>query len=77
VLSHVPAGFGVLESMLLLLLPDVPPDQLLASVLLYRVIYEVLPLLCALALWSIWEFFARDGVRLRWSRDRPAQAPQD
>ena len=30
VLSHVPAGLGVLESMLLLLLPDVPPEQLLA-----------------------------------------------
>lgn len=76
VLSHVPAGFGVLESMLLLLLPDVPPDQLLASVLLYRVIYEVLPLLCALALWGIWEFFARDGVRLRWSRSaRSGQRP--
>ena len=33
VLSHVPAGLGVLESMLLLLLPDVPPEQLLAAVL--------------------------------------------
>ena len=32
-LSHVPAGLGVLESMLLLLLPDVPPEQLLAAVL--------------------------------------------
>ena len=45
VVSHVPAGLGVLESMLLLLLPHVPPEQLLAAVLLYRVIYEVLPLL--------------------------------
>ncbi len=31
VLSHVPAGLGVLESMLLLLLPQVPPDELLAA----------------------------------------------
>ena len=47
VLSHVPAGLGVLESMLLLLLPHVPPAELLAAVLLYRVIYEIVPLLAA------------------------------
>ncbi|HET9693051.1 MAG TPA: hypothetical protein VFP48_01610, partial [Steroidobacteraceae bacterium] len=65
VLSHVPAGLGVLESVLLLLLPQVPPDQLLAAVLLYRVIYEIVPVLVALALWSLYEAFARDGVRSR------------
>jgi len=65
VLSHVPAGLGVLESMLLLLLPDVPPEQLLAAVLMYRVIYEIIPVLLALALWGTFEGFARDGVLLR------------
>jgi len=65
VLSHVPAGLGVLESVLLLLLPDVPPDQLLAAVLMYRVIYEIIPVLCALVLWFVFEGFSRDGVRLR------------
>ncbi len=65
VLSHVPAGLGVLESMLLLLLPDVPPAELLASVLLYRVIYEIMPLVVALALWGGYEMLARDGARLR------------
>jgi phosphatidylglycerol lysyltransferase len=65
VLSHVPAGLGVLESMLLLLLPDVPPEQLLAAVLMYRVIYEIIPVLLALALWGAFEGFARDGVLLR------------
>lgn len=65
VLSHVPAGLGVIESMLLLLLPTVPPEQLLAAVLLYRVLYEVAPLLLALLLWGTYESFARDGVRLR------------
>ncbi|MDH4166100.1 MAG: hypothetical protein OEY13_12785 [Gammaproteobacteria bacterium] len=65
VLSHVPAGLGVLESMLLLLLPDVPPEQLLAAVLMYRVIYEIIPVLIALALWGTFEGFARDGVLLR------------
>jgi phosphatidylglycerol lysyltransferase len=65
VLSHVPAGLGVLESMLLLLLPDVPPEQLLAAVLMYRVIYEIIPVLLALALWGTFEGFSRDGALLR------------
>lgn len=68
VLSHVPAGLGVLESMLLLLLPQVPPAQLLASVLLYRVIYEIVPLLVAFALWAGYELLADDGARIRLLR---------
>jgi uncharacterized membrane protein YbhN (UPF0104 family) len=72
VLSHVPAGLGVLESMLLLLLPEVPPAELLASVLLYRVIYEILPLLFSLSLWGGYELLADDGARMRLMR--PAAA---
>jgi uncharacterized membrane protein YbhN (UPF0104 family) len=74
VVSHVPAGLGVLESMLLLLLPHVPPDQLLAAVLLYRVIYEVIPLVIALAIWGAYELIANDGARHRLLR--PADAPR-
>jgi uncharacterized membrane protein YbhN (UPF0104 family) len=65
VLSHVPAGLGVLESMLLLLLPDVPPEQLLAAVLMYRMFYEIVPVLVALVLWGLFESFSSDGVRSR------------
>jgi uncharacterized membrane protein YbhN (UPF0104 family) len=65
VLSHVPAGLGVLESMLLLLLPDVPPEQLLAAVLMYRAIYEIGPALIGLGLWAAFEGFAKDGALLR------------
>jgi len=68
VLSHVPAGLGVLESMLLLLLPHVPPEELLAAVLLYRVIYEVVPLLVALSIWGVYELTAHDGARLALTR---------
>lgn len=79
VVSHVPAGLGVLESMLLLLLPHVPPDELLAAVLLYRVVYEVIPLLVALALWGGYELVADDGARMRLLRpgvtDRPPTSP--
>jgi uncharacterized membrane protein YbhN (UPF0104 family) len=69
-LSHVPAGFGVLESVLILLLPQVPPAELLAAVLLYRVIYEVIPLLVALCLWGAYELIADDGMRVRMLRLR-------
>jgi uncharacterized membrane protein YbhN (UPF0104 family) len=72
VLSHVPAGLGVLESMLLVLLPHVPPAQLLASVLLYRVIFEILPLLVSLVLWGGYELLADDGARMRLTRPREA-----
>ena len=65
VMSHVPAGLGVLESMLLLLMPHVPPEQLLAAVLLYRVIYEIVPLVVALAIWGGYELLANDGARVR------------
>jgi uncharacterized membrane protein YbhN (UPF0104 family) len=65
VISHVPAGLGVLESMLLLLMPHVPPEQLLAAVLLYRVIYEIVPLIVALAIWGTYELVAHDGARMR------------
>jgi uncharacterized membrane protein YbhN (UPF0104 family) len=74
VLSHVPAGLGVLESMLLLLMPQVPPEQLLAAVLTYRAIYEVIPLLIAFALWGSYELLAHDGARRRLLR--PAAAPE-
>jgi phosphatidylglycerol lysyltransferase len=76
VLSHVPAGLGVLESMLLLLLPDVPPEQLLAAVLMYRVIYEIVPVLCSLALRFSFEGFSRDGALLRaFGRQAPIVRP--
>jgi glycosyltransferase 2 family protein len=75
VLSHVPAGLGVLESMLLLLLSHVPPEQLLAAVLIYRVIYEVIPVGVALALWGGYELTAADGARLRLLRPAPAEPP--
>ncbi len=70
IVSHVPAGLGVIESVLLLLLPGVPPEQLLASVLMYRVIFEIVPLLLGLALWGGFEAFAHDGARLRFMRPR-------
>ena len=58
-LSSVPAGLGVFESMLLLMLRDVPPEALLGSVLAYRLIYELVPLAAGIALFAGWEAWNR------------------
>lgn len=49
-ISHVPAGIGVLEAALLLLLPQVPSGKLLGAILAYRAIFELFPLAIGLAL---------------------------
>jgi phosphatidylglycerol lysyltransferase len=51
VLSHVPGGLGVFEAIMLLALRGrAPAESLAAALVLYRIIYYVLPLLLALAL---------------------------
>ena len=49
VISHVPGGLGVFESVIVLALPGVPAAQLAGSLLAWRAVYYVLPL-CAAAL---------------------------
>jgi len=49
-LSHVPAGLGVQEAALMLMMPQVPPAELLGAALLYRAVYDLLPLVVALVL---------------------------
>jgi phosphatidylglycerol lysyltransferase len=51
VLSHVPGGLGVFEAIMLAALHDrVPAETLAAALVLYRLIYYMLPLVLALAL---------------------------
>ncbi len=47
IVSHVPAGLGVFEAVLIAGLPQVPPHALLAASLAYRAIYYLLPLALA------------------------------
>lgn len=57
VLSHVPAGLGVFETVILAGLGNsIAPDQLLGSLVLYRLIYYVLPLLLAVLAAAASEF---------------------
>lgn len=45
VLSHVPGGLGVFETLIIILLPEQPPGTMLAALIAYRCIYYVIPLL--------------------------------
>ncbi len=58
-LSSVPAGLGVFEAVLLLMLRDVPQEALLGAVLAYRLIYQVVPFVAGLCLFVGWEAWSR------------------
>lgn len=53
IVSHIPAGLGVFETVMLIALPDVPRDVLLAAILAYRGIYYLLPLALAVVLTAL------------------------
>lgn len=46
-LSHVPGGIGVFEAVILASLPRIDPSSLVAALIMYRVIYYLLPLAVA------------------------------
>ena len=58
IVSHVPGGIGVFETVILLTLPDVPRDALLGSLLAYRAIYYLVPLLFGTLLFGVKELSA-------------------
>lgn len=55
VLSHVPAGLGVFETVMVAALGGGPAgvEQILSALVLYRIVYYVLPLVVAIALLSV------------------------
>jgi uncharacterized membrane protein YbhN (UPF0104 family) len=56
VVSHVPAGLGVLEAVFVTLLSDrMPKEALLAALLAYRALYYLLPLAVAIAMYFAFE----------------------
>jgi phosphatidylglycerol lysyltransferase len=72
VLSHVPGGLGVFEAVILLACAGrVPAEQVVSALVLYRVIYYLLPLALAVALLAGYELragaaapFGRAAVRM-------------
>lgn len=73
-LSNVPAGLGVLEAALFLMLPQVPPGRLVGAVLAYRAVYELIPLLVALVLLLVYETTNKAGIVRRRKSKSQAEA---
>jgi glycosyltransferase 2 family protein len=68
VVSHAPGGIGVFEATMLHALPGASQESVLASLLLFRVLYYFLPFIVALAVLG-----ADEGAR-RWGPLRDAVA---
>lgn len=68
IISHVPGGIGVFETVILYALPDVPKDALLGSLLAYRVVYYLVPLFFGTLLFISKEVSAQRG-RLARARE--------
>jgi glycosyltransferase 2 family protein len=68
VVSHAPGGIGVFEATMLNLLPGASQGEVLASLLLFRVIYYFLPFVIALAV------LGADECGRRWNSLRDAVA---
>jgi phosphatidylglycerol lysyltransferase len=61
IISHVPGGVGVFEAVMLLTLPNVPADALLGSLLAYRAVYYLVPLVFGTLLFGSKELSAQRG----------------
>lgn len=67
IISHVPGGIGVFETIILVTLPDVPRDALLGSLLAYRAVYYIVPLVFGTVL------FGAKELGTHWGRIARAQ----
>jgi phosphatidylglycerol lysyltransferase len=68
IVSNVPGGIGVFEFVLLLLLPNVPQDQLLGALLAYRAIYYFAPFGIALVMLGVYEVWVHRAPMVRLVR---------
>lgn len=59
ILSHVPGGIGVFETVILLTLRGAPVDSILGALLAFRAVYYFAPLLVSTVLFAYQEFNAR------------------
>jgi phosphatidylglycerol lysyltransferase len=59
VVSHVPGGLGVFETVIVMFLPGVPPAQVLGGLLAFRLVYYLLPLAAAASLLAMHELTRR------------------
>ena len=67
--SHVPGGIGVFETLMLLMLkPWVPAPELLGALVVYRAVYYLLPLALAVIAFATYELLARRELLSRAAR---------
>ncbi len=71
VISHVPGGLGVFETVVVFAVPEIPADALLGSLLAYRAIFYLAPLGAATVLFAAEELGAQ-RARLAQARARAA-----
>lgn len=72
-LSHVPGGIGVFETVMLIAIPGAAATEILASLLVFRCVYYLLPLLAAVVLFVVHEMARVPGLeRLRHWATRAA-----
>jgi glycosyltransferase 2 family protein len=65
IISHAPGGIGVFEATMLLVLPGIPRETLLGVLLVYRLIYYLVPFILALSLLGTREIMLRAGILQR------------
>jgi hypothetical protein len=53
--SHAPGSLGVFDAAMLVALPDVGREELVAALIIYRVLYFMIPFVIALLLMAYWE----------------------
>jgi len=70
-ISHVPGGLGVFETIVVLAIPQIPADALLGSLLAYRAVFYLAPLGVATVMFAAEEFGAQ-RARLAQARARAA-----
>ena len=63
VITHIPAGLGVLEAVFVALLShQMPTHEILASLVAYRLVYYIAPLLIAAVVYLVMESRAKEGI---------------
>ncbi|MET0310539.1 MAG: lysylphosphatidylglycerol synthase domain-containing protein [Burkholderiaceae bacterium] len=78
VITHVPAGLGVLEAVFIALLShQVPQTELLAALLAYRALYYIAPLAIATVLYIVLETRIRQKKALKAQKARPGRPTKD
>jgi uncharacterized membrane protein YbhN (UPF0104 family) len=65
--SHAPGSLGVFDAAMLVALPDVGKEELVAGLIIYRVFYFMIPFVIALLIMAYWELtlFLGSSWRLR------------